>query len=115
MSGSAPGPAPKTGISTRDNSRYSGYTDLHITFEGSSQEIPVKVPDISTQGMFINTARYFPQGTVLKISFRLVRTNTVVQCRGEVRYCLEGVGIGVEFVDIKSTDQDAIETELRRD
>lgn len=113
MSGSAP--APKTGISTRDNSRYRGYTDLHLTFEGSSQEIPVKVPDISTRGMFINTAKYFPQGAVLKVSFRLVRTNVLIQTRAEVRYCLEGVGIGIEFVDIASADQDAIETELRRD
>jgi hypothetical protein len=109
------GSAPKTGISTRDNSRYRGYTDLRINFEGSSQEIPVKVPDISTQGMFINTARYFAQGTVLKISFRLVRTDVVIQTRGEVRYCLEGVGIGVEFVGITDAEQDAIETELKRD
>ncbi len=107
--------AAKTGISTRDNSRYRGYTDLHLTFEGSSQEIPVKVPDISTRGMFINTAKYFPQGAVLKISFRLVRTNVQIQARAEVRYCLEGVGIGVEFVDITPEAQDAIELELRRD
>ena len=109
------GSAPKTGISTRDNSRYRGYTDLHITFEGSSQEIPVKVPDISTRGMFINTAKYFPQGTVLKISFRLVRTDVPVHVRAEVRYCLEGVGIGVEFVDISEAYMDAIEAELKRD
>ncbi|MEO5935667.1 MAG: PilZ domain-containing protein [Terriglobales bacterium] len=107
--------APKTGISTRDNSRYRGYTDLHISFEGSSQEIPVKVPDISTRGMFINTAKYFPQGAVLKISFRLVRTDVVIHTRSEVRYCLEGVGIGVEFVDISEADMDAIEVELKRD
>jgi hypothetical protein len=109
------GSAPKTGISTRDNSRYRGYTDLHLTFEGSSTEIPVKVPDISTRGMFINTAKYFPQGTVLKINFRLVRTNVQIHTRAEVRYCLEGVGIGVEFVDISEADQDAIEAELKRD
>ena len=107
--------APKTGVSTRDNSRYRGYTDLQINFEGSSQEIPVKVPDISTRGMFINTARYFAQGTVLKIGFRLVRTNVQINTRAEVRYCLEGVGIGVEFIDITEEAQDAIETELKRD
>ena len=104
----------KTGISTRDNSRYRGYTDLHLTFEGSSQEIPVRVPDISTRGMFINTAKYFPQGAVLKITFRLVRTDVIISVRAEVRYCLEGVGIGVEFIDISEADQDAIERELRR-
>lgn len=105
----------KTGISTRDNSRYRGYTDLQVSFEGSSSDIPVKVPDISTRGMFINTARYFPQGAVLKISFRLVRTNVLITTRAEVRYCLEGVGIGVEFIDIAEADQDAIEKELKRD
>ena len=105
----------KTGISTRDNSRYRGYPDLRLNFEGSSQDIPVKVPDISTRGMFINTAKYFPQGAVLKISFRLVRTDVVISVRAEVRYCLEGVGIGVEFIDITEADQDAIERELKRD
>lgn len=109
---SASGAAPKTGISTRDNSRHSGYKDLSIVFEGSSQAIPVRVPDISTRGMFINTARYFPQGAVLKVGFRLARTNVEILVRAEVRYCLEGVGIGIEFIDISDEQQDAIEAEL---
>ena len=110
---SAGEPTPK--ISTRDNSRYSGYKDLSILFEGSSQEIPVRVPDLSTRGMFINTGRHFPEGAVLKVQFRLVKSDYEINVRAEVRYCLDGVGVGVEFLDISEDAMDAIEEELKRD
>lgn len=44
-----------------------------------------------------------------------MRTDVVIQTRAEVRYCLEGVGIGVEFVETSEAAQDAIEAELKRD
>ena len=110
----APKPQLDQNISTRDTTRYSGYRDLQILYEGSSQDIPVRAPDISLQGMFINTAKHFAEGAVIKISFRLSRTNHVVRVRAEVRYCLEGVGIGVEFIDISPEDRQAIEDEMTR-
>jgi hypothetical protein len=100
-------------ISTRDKSRFRGYKDLSIVFEGSSQEIPVRVPDISTRGMFINTAKFFPEGTILKVRFKLVKSDFEISARSEVRYCLKGVGIGVEFLDISEEAMDAIEQELK--
>jgi hypothetical protein len=63
--------------------------------------------------MFIQTGRHFPEGAVLKVRFRLVRSRYEVHARAEVRYCLPGVGIGVEFVDISAEDRLAIENELR--
>jgi hypothetical protein len=36
-----------------------------------------------------------------------------VQTRGEVRYCLPGIGIGVEFVGIRPEAVSAIEREIR--
>ena len=98
-------------ISTRDV-RYHGYRDLAIVYEGSSENIPVRAPDISPSGMFINTARRFPEGAVIKVTFRLTQSNYEVSCRAEVRYCLESVGIGIQFVDIDPAAQSAIEDEL---
>lgn len=109
-----PQPAPDLNISTRDNQRYAGYRDLHIIYEGSSQEIPVRAPDISPQGMFINTARHFSEGAIIKIQFHLTRTGVAVHVRGEVRYCLSGVGIGVQFLDISPAVSQAIEDEMTR-
>jgi hypothetical protein len=37
---------------------------------------------------------------VLILKFRLTFTGAEIRTRGEVRYCLSGVGVGVEFVGI---------------
>jgi len=91
--------------------RFAHYRELSIVYEGASLDIPVRAPDISIHGMFINTAQRFPEGAVLRICFRLSRTNRPVTARGEVRYCLPGVGIGVEFIGLPEEAQRAIEEE----
>ena len=62
--------------------------------------------------MFINTPHQFPNGAVLNVKFTLTRSNFEVQARSEVRYCLPGVGVGVEFIEITPEAQKAIEDEL---
>jgi hypothetical protein len=99
-------------MASRFSDRFRGYRDLSINYEGSSEEIAVRVPDVSTTGMFINTARHFAEGSVIKVRFRLMRSDFEVTARAEVRYCLAGVGIGVQFVDISPEAQAAIEQEL---
>jgi PilZ domain-containing protein len=98
--------------SMRIEERYQVYSDLAVTYEGCEENIAVRVPDISPRGIFINTPQPFPEGAVLEVQFRLTRTNVVVKARGEVRYCLPGVGIGVEFVEISPEARGAIEKEL---
>lgn len=95
----------------RQAQRFGHYRELTITYEGASLDIPVRAPDISTRGMFINTAQRFPEGAVLRICFRLSRTHVLITARGEVRYCLPGVGIGVEFIGLPEKEQKAIEEE----
>ncbi|MCL5288092.1 MAG: PilZ domain-containing protein [Acidobacteria bacterium] len=92
--------------------RYSPYRDLSMTYEGRSVAIPLRVPDLSIHGMFINTPRMFAEGSVLKLRFHLTRTGYPVNARGEVRYCVPGIGVGVEFVGISEEDQAAIAEEL---
>jgi len=99
-------------LQPRGHGRYAYYTDLAIVYEGSSREVAVRVPDLSPRGMFINTPYHFPEGAILKISFRLSRSGVEVRARGEVRYCLPGAGVGVEFVDISQEAQRAIEEEI---
>jgi len=92
--------------------RYSSLRDLQVSYEGYSDTIVTRLPDISTRGMFINTSKHFPEGAVLSVSFRLARTGVEVQSRCEVRYCLNGVGVGVEFINISPKSVCAIEKEL---
>ncbi len=93
--------------------RYTQIRQLSINYEGSNQEISLRAPDISMRGMFINTAENFPEGAVLNVRFLLARSNYEVHARCEVRYCLPGVGVGVEYIEISPEAQRAIEEELQ--
>ena len=99
-------------IPTREYERYATYRDLNIIYEGRSELMKIRAPDISPRGMFIHISTHFPEGAVLKVQFRLSRSGHTVHARGEVRYCLPGVGIGVEFVEIAPEDKQAIEDEI---
>lgn len=93
--------------------RVSSLRDLSVTYEGHSEDVALKPPDISTRGMFINTTRNFPEGAVLNVQFRLGHSGVEVSTRAEVRYCLAGVGVGVEFVGISAEALKAIEDEVK--
>jgi hypothetical protein len=99
--------------SVRREARLQQLSELHMGYEGGEREIPIRAPDISLHGMFVNTTTHFPEGAVVKLRFRLTRSNVEVQTRGEVRYCLPGIGIGVEFVGIGAKALHDIEQEIR--
>jgi hypothetical protein len=63
--------------------------------------------------MFINTNRSFPEGAVLNLRFLLSLSGVEIQTRCEVRYCLKGVGVGVEFLGITPEAVHEIEREIR--
>jgi len=92
--------------------RYQHLSELSLTYEGRSESLCIHPPDISAKGMFINTDAEFPEGSVLKLYFRLARTGIRIAARCEVRYCLPGVGMGVEFVHLPSESAQAIEKEM---
>jgi PilZ domain-containing protein len=85
---------------------------LSVHYEGRTEEIAARPPDISTHGMFINTSRHFPEGAVLNLRFRLALSGAEIEARGEVRYCLKGVGVGVEFIALPLEAARAIEQEI---
>jgi hypothetical protein len=87
--------------------------EIRMNYEGNGENIPLRPPDISRHGMFVNTSTHFPEGAIVNLRFRLTRSNVEVQTRGEVRYCLPGIGIGVEFVGIRPEAVRAIEREFR--
>jgi len=99
--------------SPRRDLRLSHLSELHMSYEGRGGSIPIHPPDISPNGMFVNTSTHFPEGAVVNLRFRLTRSNVEVQTRGEVRYCLAGIGIGVEFIGIGPDAVRAIEEDLK--
>ena len=102
----------KSNSEGRRDIRYPQLSELSMIYEGFEEDICVRPPDISPHGMFINTRTEYPEGAVLKLRFKLARTGVVIQTRCEVRYCLKGVGVGVEFVAIPAESIRAIEEEL---
>jgi hypothetical protein len=78
--------------------------------EGS---LPGRESRLSFQGMFVNTSTHLPEGAVVNLRFRLTRSDVQVQTRCEVRYCLLGVGIGVEFIGLGIEAVRVIKEELR--
>jgi len=102
----------KSNIAARKEARYPQLSELSLAYEGFTEEIILRPPDLSPHGMFINTAKEFPEGAILKLRFRMARSGILVQTRCEVRYRLSGVGIGVEFIDISSDAVRAIEEEM---
>lgn len=83
-----------------------------MNYEGHSEVVAARPPDVSTRGMFVNTMRNFPEGAVLNLKFMLSLSGVEIRTRCEVRYCLKGVGIGVEFVGISPDAVEDIEREI---
>jgi hypothetical protein len=96
----------------REIRRHQLPSDLSVVYEGATENVPVHPADLSARGMFIPTPSLFPIGSILKVSFRLERTNYKVNVRAEVRHCVEGAGVGVEFIDLSAEALRAIEREL---
>ena len=96
----------------RNSPRVNSLGSISLNYEGHSEEVAARPPDVSTRGMFINTARNFPEGAVLNLKFLLSLSGVEIQTRCEVRYCLKGVGIGVEFVGISPDAVEEIEREI---
>ena len=93
--------------------RHQHLSELSLTYEGSNTTVRIHPPNISTKGMFINTSVPFPEGSVLKLNFRLAQTGARISVRCEVRYCLPGAGLGVEFIDLTPESARAIEAEIQ--
>jgi len=96
----------------RGETRVPGVQDISLSYEGSNEEIHIRPPNLSARGMFVSTSRIFPEGAVLNLRFWLAHTQAEVQTRCEVRHCLPGVGIGVEFIGISSEAERQIAREI---
>jgi PilZ domain len=96
----------------RNSPRVHSLGSISLNYEGHSEEVAARPPDVSTRGMFVNTARNFPEGAILNLKFMLSLSGVEIQTRCEVRYCLKGVGIGVEFVGISPDAVEDIEREI---
>ena len=73
----SPETKPNSRNQTRITTRFSCLRELSVTYEGHSEDVITRPPDISTEGMFFNTNRMFPEGAVLNVRFRLASVKPV--------------------------------------
>lgn len=66
-----------------------------------------RITSLSAGGCFIQTERELP--TSQKIYLRLWLRDGERILRGEVRYCLERVGLGVKFVEVMERDKERLD------
>jgi hypothetical protein len=97
---------------SREVPRYELPSELSVVYEGASDPVPLHPSDLSTRGMFVHSPKPFPEGSIVKVHFRLRRVDFAVNVRAEVRHCIPGVGFGVEFLDLEPAARTAIEREL---
>lgn len=90
------------------------YHDLKIAYDGITEIVDARSPDLSTSGMFINTPHPYPTGAKIGLRFDLLRTGINVEAMGNVRYYLPGIGVGVQFVNLPEHARAAIEKELEK-
>lgn len=86
----------------------------------SSLELGAGV-DLSAGGFFVRTLQYFPRNAVLKLAIDLAGARSV-DCIGRVAYVRDAVqskgsgkpsGMGIEILDMSTTDREALLDELR--
>lgn len=73
-----------------------------------------RMDDISEEGMFIATPEAFMKGSVLDLKFRLFNDEQPITVKAEVRYVQEGVGMGVQFTDLKPEDRERVRRFIQR-
>jgi hypothetical protein len=100
-------------VFARYHPRLQGLREISLHYEGESDLIRARPADISASGMFVNTSRALPEGAVVTVECKLAHSGATICARGEVRYCLRGVGVGVEFTEIAPEAVHAIEKEIR--
>jgi hypothetical protein len=100
-------------VFARCRPRLQGVREISLKYEGETTIIYVRPPDISTSGIFVSTSRSFPEGAIVTMQCKLAHSGAEISARGEVRYCLRGVGVGVEFTDISPEAVRVIEREIR--
>lgn len=69
--------------------------------------------DLGLGGMFIESRDPLPVGTRVELRFHLTETDPVVVALGRIRYALEKMGMGVEFLDIAPDDRKRISEFIR--
>ncbi len=80
-----------------------------IEYEVKGGKVQKRLADLSVGGMFIDTQKPLQPGSILTVRVRLPNYHEPVVATAEVKYAHEGIGMGVQFLDLKPEDREKIE------
>lgn len=70
--------------------------------------------DVSLGGMFAETKQPLPVGSRLVIRFHLDEVDPVIVATAEVRYTVEKLGMGIQFIELSPADRERISAYVSR-
>jgi hypothetical protein len=91
----------------RDAKRITYICEVECDGSGVSR-LATRINDLSMTGAFIDTMTNFSPGTVLELRFHV--KDVRIETTAEVRYCMQGMGMGVRFLDLKPEHAAALES-----
>ena len=95
-----------TGAEDRRAAKRVSYL-CEVTCEGDGiNRLNTRINDLSTTGAFIDSMTCFPEGSVLKMKFKVRERE--INVAAEVRYCIQYQGMGVHFLDLAIDEADLI-------
>lgn len=90
--------------------RYKVALPIELRPKDSDVPLLTNTSDASAGGCYIETMLPLPKGTELEIALRL--DNTIIESTAVVRTCDLAVGMGIEFLNLRTTDREAVEQYL---
>lgn len=75
-----------------------------------NNSLMVNAIDISEGGLYVHTGRMFPGGSIVALVFSI--GNQKFNLKAKVQHCQEGVGMGLEFVNLTDEQKNGIKTLL---
>jgi Tfp pilus assembly protein PilZ len=99
----------KQGAEKRVHKRVTLVEDLYFNSQATRPLV-----DLSERGMFVATAEPYAMGSILELRFKLFDDEHEIRAQGRVIYVLEGLGMGLQFVEISHQDRERIHQFLQR-
>lgn len=65
--------------------------------------------DVGGGGLFLNAPNPLPAGSEVSLSFSLSPGSPPFECTGRVVYSLPGVGMGIQFIDVRGQMEMALD------
>ena len=101
-------------IEGRKHPRTSVRSEVSLGQDGIFTRTHELLRDLSEGGAFVETSQRFAIGSILNIQFTLPEVRRPISTTVAVRHLSEGVGFGVQFLDLSPEDRGVVSSFLAR-